>query len=280
MKNFKIAKLISFAFIALTVVSCYDQDVADVIDPTDYPTATFITEFVGSEINEGDTITYSITLDKPCDFDIEFSVQITDSSSTVDEHDYVITSGEIPAFTTGPVEVSIIILEDIAHVELDEAITFEVGSFAAKEKYTLSPETENPLMDLIVKTKNNADVFKVFLEWDNGVDDYDAYLIDPSNVSVSYEGATGDNPEQLSLANSEPDGEYFIEIDPWIIESGLTTFTGTFANPDDTYSTLVATVDTVKLRNDEYPMGAVGYQIMKITKTGSNYIVSTLSEYE
>ncbi len=100
--------IIGLFFLGIFAISCDSahQDVSPVVSPDDNPVATFISDFSGSTITEGDTITYSISLDKPHTASLTFSVKIT--GGTADESDIEVISGTIPAFKT-ETEVQIII---------------------------------------------------------------------------------------------------------------------------------------------------------------------------
>ncbi len=135
-------KYILCTLIVLTVItSCSNkQEVAPIIDPANNPLATFTPMGDYSNITEGDTLEFEITVDKLFDQDIDFSV-ILDESSSGTEEDYLVRGGIFTALTTSTT-LSIIFLNDNVQEE-DE--TFDLEISAAEDigySFQLNPDSK------------------------------------------------------------------------------------------------------------------------------------------
>ena len=288
MKKLLNISIISVALFALLFSSCYEQDVVAPIEPggLGYTTATFTTDFTGTEISEGDTITYDIELSKPVDFDLTFSVKVT----TGDEHDVSYQNVTIPAYATSATLSIEFIADDIP--ELDKDITLEIGIDDIGTKYQVV-NTNYPVLNLKIKNVNDPGGLTIAVEWPNVDDDWDAYLIDEAGLGdptfsyydfVGYTGATGANPEVLVFLEdfhgywTAPDGVYYLDLDPYAVNDAITPFTCSIGHPDGTVEFINFTFDMAKADAGDYPM-TWGYSTLKIVKTGLSYEVSLLPQY-
>jgi len=252
--------------------SCDEDEVVAPISPADYPTATFTTDFAGTEITEGDMITYQITLDKVSEHDQTFTLK---TSGTADEHDVSFPEKVvIPAYSTQAEFVIEFIADNLP--EENETFSFELGQFELATRYFLNPNTVNPKLDLTLVSKNNADGLTVVTGWDNHDDDWDLMIIDEAVTDewTGWAGATGANPEITLLANTTADGTYYAELDPYDISNDVVNFEISLGHPDQTnqYFTFKFEVDMI----DTYPVGS-GIRIVKIVKVGDAY-TCTLAE--
>ena len=94
-----------------------------------------------------------------------------------------------------------------------------------------------------------------------------------------WAGATGANPEVTFVDNdvaNVPDGTYYLELDPWSVDTPIVNFTVTLGFPDGAVSTFDFTWDVANEAN--YPFGW-GYQLVKIVKAGSSYTVTAMPGY-
>jgi len=264
--------IIGLFLLGIFAISCdsAQQDVSPIVSPDDNPVATFISDFSGSTITEGDTITYSISLDKPHTTSLTFSVKVT--GGTADESDIEVISGTIPAFHT-ETEVQIIISAD-NFPEESETIDLEIGLFSFAEMYVLNPSVVNPTPSFTIANYNAPNSLTISFGWEDDNDDYDVYIVDEGINNVFSQGATSSNPEALSLGNSAPDDTYYVEVDPYYLENPSTTLTFSIGHPDQTVEFFTATFDSSLL--DEYEEGGIGYRIFKIVKSGSTYTCSSL----
>ena len=253
--------------ILIALTSCDEQDVAAIISTDNYPTATFTTDFTGNQVVEGDIIKYTITLDRPCEHDLSFSLK---TSGTADENDVTYPeSVTIPAYET---TADFVIEFTVDNIPEDETKTFsfELGEFELETRYFLKPTTVNPKMDLTLVSKNDPDALTVFVEWDNGDDDWDLMIIDEEGADewTGWAGATGANPEITLLANTTADGTYYAELDPYDIVNSVVNFNISIGKPDQTNQFFTFTYEAENA--DTYPANW-GVRIVKIVKVGDAY---------
>ncbi len=226
----------------------YSQDVDPVISPDGYPKFTVTPAEDYSNVKEGDTLTYTITLDKMIDRALTFRYKIVDGDANA--ADFELKPAVIAPYSTSST-LQIIIPQDW-DAEETESVKLEFGVFSIAEKYIVNPAVVNPVYDLTIDnyvsdvltitigweqlfagmevidgetTLPNGDV----VEWVDTVEaEYDAYdfmdfdiLIspadefDPADPWASeignYSGATGNNPEVVEAVLE--DGEYILWAD-------------------------------------------------------------------
>ncbi|MCF8345834.1 MAG: hypothetical protein K9G38_01375 [Bacteroidales bacterium] len=281
MRNYILRKLTGLALLAVVVAGCdtASQEVEPVISPDNYPVATFTTDFTGETVNEGETISYVISVDKQLDKSITFHV-IPDTGNVADDHDYAYEPAVLQPYTS---EVTMDInfpLEDI--VEDSESFSFEIGATSLADKYLLNPSTENPTHDLTVVNVNDPTLLTINFEWytDEDIDivtwsDTDTYPMTPWGDG----GATGSNPEiDKSIWLADPPGDYYVNIMDWGVESFDYTFKLGF--PDGTNQVITGT-----FVRDDYQMdlwtawggdGYASYRVLKVNVSASGFTVTEL----
>ncbi len=276
MKKYKF-HIISMLLVMFTMFGCEEQEIADPISPDGYPTATFTTDFTGTEITEGDKILYTITLDKMLAEDIIFTLKLN-AENTVNENDisYPETVTIVAYSTEATFEIIII---DDNYVELDENLKFELGVFDLAKKYLLNPNTKNPVLDLTVKSPNpnSTTALTVGTEWPNHDDDWDIYIFDRNGTKMTgNDGATGADPELNTFLNTAADGTYYVELDAYAVEEEVTNFAFTFGKPDGTIEVINLAFNMASSAN--YPVGEA-YRAIKIEKVGTTYTCTAMPEY-
>lgn len=233
-KNLKY-NLIGLAFLFMGIVSCdtATQDVSPIVEPDDsYPMVTYTLENSGTTINEGDTIVYTITTNKPISQALSFSIQIDTALSAVDELDYTVVPALIQPWTT-EAQLMIITSWDITP-ESNEVLAFEMGLYSLATKYLVHPSNVNPTVSHTINNYTSDEVTLEFL-WDIGIDlgfgvysagtyvDFDFFMspgatYDPSDpwasADYTYYAATGSHPEVIDLTGAA-DGEYVFWFDLW-----------------------------------------------------------------
>lgn len=269
----KINILLAFLLV-MGLWSCEEQEVAEVISPDGYPTATYTTTFSGSTATEGDVITYNIKLDKPLDYALTFSAWMEDFDNNIlDSHDDVVLSeATIPAYET---EATLTIeFVDDNFPEAAEKGKIYVGIHDIGYRYDLNPKTVNPVLDLTVNNLNSTDGLTVAVNWANHDDDWDFFLVDEA-ITGEYSGygaATGSIPEILIAAADIPDGTYFVEADPYDVGTSKTDFTVSLGFANQSVSTLEFSYDFAEAAN--YEGGAFGARMLKIVKSGTTFTVT------
>lgn len=234
--------LLGLALLALVMAGCdtASQEVADVISPDDYPTVTFETDASGTAFTEGDTIKYTITLEKWLDRAITFSARIIDGDAT--DADFTIVPAVISPFSSSADLLIVIDQDDPA--DPDESVTFEIGAFSIADRYLVHPDTENPTISFSIANWESP-VLQMSFSWDKDVDVNPNYLPDfPDYVNTYHAGsemdfdifisdaagydnndpwgtwnsaiyaATGDEPEEMNF-DGLADGTYVIFCELW-----------------------------------------------------------------
>ncbi len=274
-KHFKYL-IIGLVLTAFGVTGCDDDDVSAPISPADYPVATFTTDFVGNEITEGETLTYTITIDKPIEYDLHFSVKY---DGTVDQGDFEeLEDAVIPAYST-TVDISIpFLMDDVP--EDTETMSIEIGEFNLGTRYFLNTSTVNLIQELTVVNKNDPTLLTILFDWSND-EDIDIVTWSATEGEWGDGGATGAQPEtDKSIWLDDPVGTYYVNIMDW----GSPTFDYTFTlgHPDGTNQVITGTFDADNLDmyiNDTWTAWGGGYdsyRVLKVENDGSKFTVTKL----
>lgn len=276
MKTYLNFKIIGLVLIIFGAFGCQKTEVTPVISPDGYPMVTYTTDFTGSEVNEGDTITYTITMDKPIDMDLIFGVKFDtlQTKMTASSEDIIVEGGVMAAYSKETTLNIIVPVDDIP--ENDETLRMEVGVFDIGTRYLLNPKTVNPKLAVTAKNKNLETALTVIFGWDTG-DDFDLYIVDEAMTALfgGYDAATGSNPEVTTgFTNESPDGTYYLEFDPYNVAASSVNVELAFGYPDGSSEFVSGTIDMNNL--DGFEAGGIGYRFVKIVKTGSTYTVTSL----
>jgi hypothetical protein len=275
-KNF-IIPILSWVFIAFLFFACDEQEVADPISTDNYPVATITSDFTGTEVTEGDTIVFTITLDKMLDADLNFEL-VLDGASTVSETDFVVNSVRIAPYSLEGTMTLIVPYDGIA--ENDEVLNFEIGMFDLAERYLVKPGTSRLTQNLTVKNYNDPNLVVVAIGWENHENDLDIFAIHETEGDWSLAGSS-DNPEimpVIEVDGDNPDGKYYITVDPYHFEGNTDNLTFYISYPDGSIEILTAVFDITKL--DEYTVDYFAYwdvntyRVLTLTKTGTSYAVA------
>lgn len=171
MRKYIKLNILGLMLVVMALVSCdqASQDVSPVISPSDYATATFTTDFTGSTVNEGDTITYTIKLDKMLDRSITFRARVNQGPFSLDDIDdpekedkdepYIV---RIAPYTT-EATLSIPFQKDWVY-DPAETGTIEIGAFGLAEKNLLNPATVNPILNLTVGNFDSG-ILTMTMDW-------------------------------------------------------------------------------------------------------------------
>lgn len=272
MKKNIISKLFIVAILSITLFSCYEQEVSDVIDPSKYATAVITpnAEFNGSSVNEGEQITFDLTFDKPMQPDVQF--EVTQSEGDAEIHvDYDFSGGLVSGYYTNA--TLIVDFPADMMVEPDRTLSFKVEVTGLGQKYLLSPQTQYPEYSIDVKNVNDDSGLTINVEWDNHDDDWDAMVVDQGGNDewTGWAGATGANPEITLLGNDVDDDTYYLEMDPWDVVTDVVEFSINIGKPDQTNESFSFTWNVAD--EADYPAGW-GYRLVKIVKVGSTYTLS------
>ncbi|MCW3805402.1 hypothetical protein [Plebeiibacterium marinum] len=266
MKKYNKIYILCLVLALLVLPGCYEDEVADVVSPDEYPTYTVTSDYDGGEIREGDVIKYTIKMDKMRTYATPFALHVIDESADdIIEFENV----TIPAYSTeGVIEVTFI--DDLLPSNEEQTIKYEVGCFSDAAKYLLNSNSKVVSQELTVKNYNDPSGLSIIVGWDNGDDDWDLMVVDEGQNDewTGWAGATGANPEQTLLLNEEADGVYYLEFDPWDVLNDVVEFEILIGKPDHTAQSFSFTYD---VEDDESYDKGWGYRVVKIEKSGSSY---------
>lgn len=276
-------KIIGLALLLAAFAGCdtATQEASPVASPDEYPVAVFTTDFSGSTVSEGDTITYTITLDKMLDRSVTFTV--TQTGGTAGDHDWEVVNAVIQPYTLDA-ELSIIFPIDDIPGEADLTFQAEIGATSLADKYLINPSVKNPTVDLTLKSVNDPTLLTIMFSWPN---DEDMDIVTWSNTD-DYPmtewgdgGATGANPEfDKSIWLSDPVGTYYVNIMNWGAPSFDYTFT--LGHPDGSIQVITGTFDSDNLdgyTNDVWTAWGGeydSYRILTVQNDGEKFIVNPL----
>jgi len=264
-KYFKYNMLIGLALLVVSMMSCNtaEQDASPVVSPDDYPVATFTTDFTGSTISEGDTITYTITLDKAISWDLNFDVTV--NGGTIDpDYDLEIVPAQIAPYET-EAELMIIFLAD-GNPEVSETAQLEVELTDLAEMYLVNPITVNPTLDLTITNVNDLSGLNLSLYWEDDHDDFDFIPYDGAGDAITDAGETGADPEVVLIPNDADDDTYTINAVPYDVASTMVSYVFSVGYPDQ----------TVEIYEGVWDMSTIDgeFTIAEIVKAGSKYTVT------
>jgi len=229
--------LILLSFSSCDLLRTAEQDASPIVEPNDtYPLIESFTVDNGSTVIEGDTVVYTLKMNKPIDRSLTFTPVVTEATTLVEGEDFDI-EGPItisPWETEG--KMMVYTYSDVTPEESKTlAITLELNSLA--EKYLINPENVFNTVTVTVANYKSANLILEF-SWDKDIDlgeegvysagdyvDFDAIIStaegfdinDPWATDVGiYDAATGNHPEVIELAPGDlEDGEYIVWFDLW-----------------------------------------------------------------
>ncbi|HKK63317.1 MAG TPA: hypothetical protein VJ951_12205, partial [Bacteroidales bacterium] len=223
-------QILGLALFAFVLAGCdtASQEVEPVVSPDDKPVATFVADKTAAEFSEGDTITYTVTIDKWLDRSLTVSAHVV--GGTADDDDFTYVPAVIQPYTN-EAQLQIIINRDYAN-DPDEEATLEIGAFSMADKYLVNPSVEWPEQTFTIKNYV-SDVLEISFSWDKDViwnpnyDDYPDhtntahtgseidfdFLVgdEASGAPLDYAAATGDEPEQAVLYDGWMEGFFLTE---------------------------------------------------------------------
>ncbi len=230
MKNRIIYNILGLALLAVGVVACdtASQDTEPVISPDTYPVATFVNA-TGNTVVEGQSIIYTITIDKMIERSVTFSLNQT-GGTAVEGEDYICSPVVLRPYTKS----AQLIIETLKDYDFGDTETI-IGQIAVNgiaEKYLLNPATVFPAVSLTITNFVSPDL-EVSFSWDADVViggttysaadnmDFD-FLISPeagfdindpwaSELGI-YGAASGNSPEVMILSGLA-DGSYLLWCD-------------------------------------------------------------------
>lgn len=262
MKKFNI--LFSLAVILVLAGCSAEQDVAGIADPTEYPTVTITADGDYSTISEGDVLSFTLETDAFFNQDIDFAFIIGEATGLSDS-DFEVTDATFYAYSsTATMTVEIF---DDGYPEMGETLDFTIDSSGDPSyNFQINPNSGSLSFSNTVVNVNSEDAADVSVNWEDGADDWDVYIVDGD--ANYYDGAeTGGHPELMNLSDTEDDGTYYVVAYDWDVAAEVTEFEVAIGSPDGSVSIQSATIDVTAENNSIDGSYIVG----KITKSGSTY---------
>lgn len=257
------------------------QEAEPVVSPDGYPKVTFATDFTGNSVTEGDTIIYTITMDKMLDRSVTFHVTQT-GGDVVEHYDYDVYPGVMAPYTLQTTAMIVFYQDDVPEEEMTYAC--EIGATSLADKYLVHPDTENPTLDLTVTNVNDPTLLTVMFAWDTESDiDIVTWSDTPDYPATEWgaDGATGNNPEiDMALWLADPVGDYYVNVMDW--GEPPFNYVFTLGHPDQSIEYIEGTFDQstktyvmdlwMAWGGDGYP----SYRVLKVVNDGSKFTVTQL----
>jgi len=278
--KYKLYGLLLFLF-AFASCETADADVSPIISPLNKPVVTVTPNFSHTPI-EGETVTYSITLDKTIDRSITFTPMVT--GGTAGEHDYEPLESVVLEGYTKSVDFPVVIINN-HEPNSSKNLEIQLEILGIAEKYLVHPDTTIPVIDLNWDDYYNPTLLVVYFSWDTD-DDMDMvtmsdtadYPLEPWGAG----GATSANPEvDESIWLADPLGDYYVDLIDW--DEGVTfNYTFTVVHPDASIQTFTGIWNPAN--SGDYfadtwlaSWGSpAAYRLLKVVNDGTKFVVTAL----
>lgn len=277
-KNIKYNLFGLFIFLlAFTSCDTAEQDVSPIISPDGKPMVAISTASDGSVI-EGESITYTVSLDKTIDRAITFTPVII--GGTADDHDYEALEPVTIQPYTNSVDFTINLIDEDVN-ESSETLEIQLEIQGIAEKYLINP---NAVIDPI--QFNIIDQTKLFIEF-SWAEDIDFDILTYSDTATypatlwGTGGAGSGNPEHdSSIWLSDPTGDYYVCILDWW-EGINWDYTFKLTHADGSVQTITGTFDGTTYPYSSFTGPASwgspsAYKILKVVNDGTKFTVTKL----
>lgn len=302
----KITKYILLSLSLLSLFSC-DYNSKDNLEDVRGTKSVFRVTQSATSVTEGGTVTFTVNIDKPVSYDIDFKLELVDNESTGSFRDFTTSGTEttideggfsmgkigykfvFPAFASS-YTFTVTAVSDLTK-ESQENLKLMLlsagnglGLFDSSSQYfnlTINEYVSNDVGIELVWAQNSYDTYGTLVEGtyigtDNKTHyfsdyDFDLYLYDSSGADVTaYAGATGNHPEMVELLSSMPDGVYDIYVD--LYAPGTTPKTPFNHDLKLNLTKYGVWSTTVQIpANSSTPFSDY---VVSITKAGNNYTVT------
>lgn len=280
----KIKKLLLLTCLSVSIFACDDsrdtnQDAEDIVGFDKKAMVSVTPDVLSGDVNEGDVITYTINMDKAVTVNVGFVAVL--KGGTADAADITLGSATISKYNTSTtISVSI---NDDSFPEFDETAIITIEADGVTSGYSVHPDSNIPNYSYNIISPVDPSDLIVGLEWDT--------TSAPDIDMVSFNGttewdnqATGDHPEVKNLVwGVDPDGTYFLGIDPYEVEAGVASFSykWTLGQPDGSITVIEGTFDyenrdTIYTTAASAALGSTIYLLVQVEKTGTTYVATGL----
>lgn len=267
-----------FAFTACEFETA-EQDPSDIISPNNNPTVTVTSNNTSGTVEEGETVVYTITFDKPIERAVTFTPTIV---SGTNDHDFELDAVTLAPYTTS-VQLPIAVLEDYL-IEGQENLSIQIEISSIAEKNLVHPDTVFAPIDLTINDYVDDNKLVINFSWAEDIDFDILVFSDTATYPATLwgtGGATGANPEiDTSIWLDDPAGDYYVCILDWW-EGINFDYTFDLAFPDGSVQTITGTFD-----GTNYPYTSFtgpsswgspsAYKVLKVVVNGTNFVVTKL----
>jgi len=272
-------KILLILTVGLFITSCESDNIADTIDPNNFPTATFSLanpSDAGATIAEdSDGVVVNVMTDKPVNNGTSFGGEQV-GGTAIEGEDFEIKATAIAAFGTSGT-VSIVPINN-PFPKTDRTVVVEVGPDVEFVESLLNPNTQLPFtVSFTITDVNPSTGVNVGFAWDeDAAADLDLVTLNEAGANVSGGAlATGENPEiGIAVANTRPDGDYFVNVDLFDIEGTPIDFNFGISKPNGEVVEFSGTFDPNNL--GQYTEQDGTYRLVKINKVGTTYTITQL----
>ena len=275
-----INKLMTICVLGVALISCEaekrDQDVSGVGSTEDKPTASIVADVSTGEIEEGNAVTYTITLDKPIIYPVSFSASLNSTEADADDVELGGTTLQ-PYSTEGIITVQF--TEDM-WPEINEGAEIVIAPNNVQDAGSLLNGDFSKTFSYTIQNVNSTEALTVALKWNQEqADDIDMVLLDANGNELAYQ-ATGDYPEiNEFIPTAAPDGIYYISIQPYAVFTPQWEYTFAFSEPNGEVTTFSGVFDGENLdayTADMSPTLGEVYRLAKIVKDGADFTITQL----
>jgi hypothetical protein len=201
-----------------------------------------------NDFKQGDTLIYTITVDRMLESALSFSLEFGDDSET-DEHEVEVTGGSLAAFTSETTIQMVAIQDNIP--DGDRTLEFEISATGLATKYLLNPTTVHPDVATTIKNHNDPIGLTVVFGWDDPDADFDLLSTQAPDGAWGAGGATGDNPEiDQAVWAADPPGDYYYGFDPYDIPAEVNNYYLKVGHPDGTVELFEGVINISTHRTD------------------------------
>jgi hypothetical protein len=263
MKKYIYKALALLAFTGI-LASCYQEQDVEPVVPASTKAVITIERVDGlSSVSEGDTLEFVITSSKMLESSIDFSAILAETAVAEEEVDYAVIGGVLSPYSTSTT-MQVVVLDD-GFPEMSEKLAFEIDAASVGQNWQLNPESEVETVDVDVANINQEGVITIALTWPNHDDDLDMYIfsVEEDDDWGGFDAATGANPEiNTNLWPSDPNGTYYVGIDPFHLEEASTPYTFHIGMEDGSVQIIEGVFDTSKI--DSYAVDNGAYRLLQI----------------
>jgi hypothetical protein len=282
-----IVKIFSIVTLGTVLFSCEpemaNQDVSAIGSQSYKPTLTVTSDLVGNIVNEDESVTFTLTTDKILAYNVSYKVIL--ESGTASEDDVVLSTGTI-ARNTNSTTLTVSFPND-SYFEADETAVLKVVADGVASEFWVLNYDSLPAFNYTIKDFVNPDDFVVQLEWDyEAASDLDMFCF--KSPATSWDSAaTGATPEYKNLIwGANPNGTYYLGIDPFDVEPGVTSidYKYTLRSPNGSVTVIEGTFDYANrdtaYTTATYAPGTTGattvYLLVQVVKTGTTFVSTSL----